>query len=96
MKIQGNIDYEMLVNEPSGNGIAYQSTVDNDLAGLMIAAQTVENNLNLLKDYKKEVKGKDKVLVAKNISEMSVLLSSLNKLTYSLFEHYEHFKKTIK
>jgi hypothetical protein len=96
MKVEGQINYEMLINEPAGqHGIGYESSLDSNLAALMIAAQAMDVNLNMLKEQKKLVAGPQKKIISKSISEMSLVLRGLNKFAMSICESYEDYQKEI-
>lgn len=96
MKLEGQIGYEMLINEPKGqHGIGYQSNIENDLASMMMAAQSIDINLQMLREKKKESKGEDKKMYAKSISEMSVLLRGLNKIIMTIANNYEPYIESL-
>lgn len=96
MKVEGQINYEMLINEPKGqHGIGYESSLDSNLAALMIAAQAMDVNLGMLKEQKKLVDGPQKKIISKSISEMSLVLRGLNKFAMSICDSYEDYQKEV-
>ncbi len=96
MKVEGQINYEMLINEPKGqHGIGYESSLESNLAAIMIAAQAIDVNLEMLKEQKKLVTGPQKKAVAKSISEMSLVLRGLNKIAFNICESYEDYQAEV-
>lgn len=96
MKVEGQISYEMLINEPKGqHGIGYESSLESNLAAIMIAAQAIDVNLNMLKEQKKQLPSAQKKIVAKSISEMSLVLRGLNKFAMSICESYEDYQAEV-
>lgn len=93
MKKPGTIEYELLINEPEGHGVVYKSNIDTDLAALLITCQTLQHSLESNKELKNGASGQQRAAIAKNISSISVALSELNKLTYSICQHYEEYQK---
>lgn len=92
MKHEGQIDYTLTINDKGEHGISYKTNLENDIAGLMIAAQVLEHNLVALREGKEGASGHMKKALGKQISKMSVTLADLTILAKSLCDSYEHYK----
>jgi c-di-GMP-related signal transduction protein len=94
MRKQGTIEYELLIQEPEGNGVIYQSNIDSDLACMLIAADVLQSKIESAKDAKKQAQNKKmKDLIGRNINLMSRGLAAINDLTSALCGQYDEYVK---
>jgi len=94
MRKQGTIEYQLLIQEPEGNGVIYQSNIDSDLACMLIAADVLQSKIESAKDAKKQAQNKKmKDLIGRNINLMSRGLAAINDLTSALCGQYDEYVK---
>lgn len=94
MIIKKTTDYELLINEDGKHGIKYPSDdLELMLASLLITAEVFEIKLQQAKEFKKELKGKDKTNMGGQIALISRGLTAINQIAYPLLNSYEDFKR---
>ena len=92
-QIKGTINYTLDI-DPKGeeHGLIYENKMENDIAGIMIAAQVLTVQLGQWKEYKKQEKA-DKKKASHNIATIATGLRAIKPLMHSLLNTYDEFKE---
>jgi len=90
--ITGSINYTLEI-DPTGDkhSLSYDNKMENDIAALMISAQTLTVQLGQWKEYQKKVSGPDKKKVGANISQIADALRGVKPLMNALLDNYEGY-----
>jgi|SRR6185369_5091886 len=90
--ITGSINYTLEI-DPSGqkHSLSYDNKMENDIAALMISAQTLTVQLGQWKKMKAEMSGPDKNKVGANISLIADALRGIKPLMNALLDTYEDY-----
>lgn len=92
MKIDKQLNYTLLINEPEGHGIMYKNDIEGDIAALLMSAQVLQMYLDNSKETKSKLSGAEKTLMGKNVYHISKGLQAVNALAKSLCDNYEGYK----
>jgi len=95
VNVEGKMQYKLSVDtEKESYSINYESTIENEIASLMVATQVLGVQLNNQKEFKKTAKGKaNKDAVGSNIAKISSGIAGINSFLNALLNNYEDYKK---
>lgn len=90
--ISGNINYELDI-DPTGekHGLSYDNKMENDIVGLMIAAQVLTVHLGQWKEHKAKLSGIDKKKVGAIIHSIGEALRGVKPLMTELLNSYDGY-----
>lgn len=95
VNVEGQMKYKLGIDTEKENySINYESTIENEIASLMVATQVLGVQLNNQKEYKKTAVGKkNKDAVGSNIAKISSGIAGINSFLNALLNNYEDYKK---
>jgi len=95
MKIETEIKYTLIVDKENGHGINYQANSQNDIAAMMISIQVLNNNIDVLKEHKKQAKGKEKKYLSEQINKVGGAVMAISKLAEQILDGYEEYMAAV-
>ena len=97
-EVKGTMNYTLRIDptEEGNHGISFDSSIENDIAALMVAAQALTVQSGQWKEFKKKcTSSEDKKKAGANIALMGDALRGIKPLTTALCNTYEGFKKAM-
>lgn len=86
--IESNIPYTLIIDE-NGPNLKYESTIENDIAALLIAQYILTESSKTFKEMKSKATGADKKTYASNIANIGIVLRKLNEMILTLTINYK-------
>lgn len=89
---EGTINYKLYINEDGADGVAFDNTIEAGLAALLIASESLHQQLESAQNLKSECKNtKQKQDLSKSIMLYKRGLAAVNKLARVLCANYEEY-----